>query len=90
MRKREILLLGLPTLFFIVKDITATIAILSTEPGITARASFYYSIALLPGTLLVSNGNAFFVNILFGAFLGWLLYLLEIRRKRPQTESRQH
>jgi hypothetical protein len=84
------LLLCVPTLCFTAKDITATIVILATEPGITARASFYYSIALLPGTLFVSNGNAFFVNILFGAFLGGLLYLLETRRKRHQTESRQH
>jgi hypothetical protein len=40
-----------PPLAFLLKDIVATIALLSREPGITANAAFYYAIAMLPGTL---------------------------------------
>jgi hypothetical protein len=69
------LLLITPPLAFLLKDVIATIAVLLTEPGITARAAFYYSIALLPGTLFVNSGEATLLNIFVGAVVGLLLYL---------------
>ena len=71
----------IPPVAFFLKDIIATMILLSTEPGITPRAALYYHIALLPGTLLVSAGQALVVNILFGVFIGGILFLLVIREK---------
>lgn len=78
---RRIWLLIVLPLAFLLKDIIATMALLSTEPGITARAAFYYSIALLPGTLVAGGGAAMLFNILFGAFLGGILYWRGMRRR---------
>lgn len=82
--RTKIWLLILPPLVIFLKDVAATMAVLSTEPGITARAKLYYVIALLPGALVVDNaGSAMLVNLLFGALLGLVLYLLLTGRKKP-------
>jgi hypothetical protein len=67
---------------FLLKDIIATMAVLSTEPGITPKAALYYSVALLPGTLIASPGAAMLFNVLIGVLIGWILYRLVIRRKK--------
>lgn len=76
----KVWVLIIPPLAFFLKDIIATMILLSTEPGITPRAAFYYSVALLPGTLVVSAGQALVVNILFGILIGGILFLLVIRQ----------
>ena len=78
----------LPPLSFLVKDIIATVAVLSREPGITAQAVFFYSVALLPGSLVVSNGKAPFVNTAVGLFLGLMLFLRICIRRKAMHESR--
>ncbi len=76
-------LILLPPLMFLLKDIIATIAVLSTEPGITAKAKLYYVIALIPGGFVVDNASsAIFVNVIVGAFISLILYILLIQRKR--------
>jgi hypothetical protein len=78
------LLLPLPPLAFLLKDIIATIAVLSTEPGIAERAATYYHLALLPGTLFVSAGDAIAVNLIIGIALGILFYFVSrLWRRRP-------
>ena len=58
------------------KDVVAAISVLSTEPGITAKAKFYYALSLLPGALLVNDAlPALIVNVLFGALVGLILYV---------------
>jgi hypothetical protein len=84
----EIWLLIVPPLLFLLKDVIATTAILSTEPGITANAVHYYAIALLPGTLLVSTGNAFLINVLFGALIGAILFIVVIARTTFTKQNR--
>ena len=70
-------------LAFLVKDIIATMAILSTEPGITERAVFYYALALLPGTLVVRTGSAIPVNLVFGVTISIIIYaVLKLRARR--------
>ena len=77
----RIWLLAVPPLAFLFKDVIATMAVLSTEPGITAEAVQYYSIALLPGALLAEGAeSAVLYNVLCGAFLGVILYLWGVRR----------
>lgn len=71
---RRILLLVIPPLGFVLKDVVATIAILSTEPGISAKASMYYSIAMLPGPLFAESWVMLF-NFSFGVLVGLILYL---------------
>ena len=66
----------LPPIAVLLKDIIATMAILSIEPGITAKASRYYAIALLPGSIVVNPGSAIVVNLIFAAFMSLILYLL--------------
>ncbi len=65
--------LFIPPLAFFLKDMVATIAVLSREPGITANAAFYYSIALLPGTLF-SGEAAPLINLIVGVLVGLVLY----------------
>jgi high-affinity Fe2+/Pb2+ permease len=70
-------------LAFLVKDIIATIAVLSREPGITERAVFYYAIALLPGTLVFTTGSAIPVNFFIGVLISVIIYLvLKLRPRR--------
>ena len=80
-KRKKTWLLILPPLVFLIKDVFATVIVLATEPGITAKTISYYRIALLPGTLLVRTGMAFFVNIVFAAFLSLILYVSIIRPK---------
>jgi hypothetical protein len=68
------LLLILPPSAFLLKDTIATMVVLSTEPGISAKAARYYSIAMLPGPLFVESKVMLF-NFIFGALLGLILYL---------------
>jgi hypothetical protein len=82
---QRILPLSIP-LAFLLKDILATIWVLSNEPGISASNVFYYSIALLPGSLFVSNGHAMFVNVAIGFMAGLLLYLWW-RRRVPTADG---
>lgn len=64
-----------PPIMSVLKDVVAAIALLSTEPGITAKAKFYYSLSLLPGVLFVEDAlPALFVNVLFWALVGLILY----------------
>jgi hypothetical protein len=81
-RLKKISLLIIPPLAFLLKDIIATMAVLSTEPGITAKAAIYYSIALLPSTILANPGLAMLFNVLFGGLIGWILYRLVNRREK--------
>ncbi len=76
MRKTSRLWLLLPALLFFIKDTIATIAILATEPGITAKAKFYYGLALMPGSLIVKDAEpATIANLLVGAVMGLMLFL---------------
>jgi len=73
-RSQKWLLLILPPLVFLLKDMIATIAVLSNEPGVTPRAVMYYRIAQLPGRLFFGADGATLFNILVGIVIGWLLY----------------
>jgi len=77
----KIWLLIIPPLGFLLKDILATMVVLSTEPGITPRAALYYHIALVPGTLFVSADGAILFNVLFGGIVGGTLFLIAIWQK---------
>jgi hypothetical protein len=79
-------LIATPLGFFL-KDVIATIALLATEPGITAKASYYYALALLPGPLVFDDaGSAMVVNVIFGALVGLIPYLLLKRRRTPDSK----
>ena len=86
---RKICVFIFPPLAFFIKDIIATMILLSTEPGITPRAAFYYSVALLPATLVVRAGQAIFVNILVGFLVGGVFFLLINRQAvgRPWRDA---
>jgi hypothetical protein len=71
---------------FLIKDFVATIVVLSNEPGISAANVLHYSLALLPASLVVPNGWAMPVNLLFGFLLGCILYLA-FRKPRPRAEG---
>jgi len=73
-------ILALPALF-VIKDIVATMAILSTEPGITSKAALYYRVAMLPGTLWFGGAAATLFNVIFGLIVGTVLYL-SVRQKK--------
>lgn len=76
MRKASRLWLILPPLLVFLKDTIATLAILATEPGITAKAKYYYALALLPGSWVVDDAfPATIVNVLLGALIGLALFL---------------
>jgi len=79
---RKLWLLIVLPLAFLLKDLIATMAVLSTEPGITAKAALYYRTAMLPGTLFIGGGGAMLFNFIFGALLGLILYLRAVRRSR--------
>jgi len=82
MRTTSKLWLIAPPLGFFLKDVIATNALLATEPGITAKAKNYYALALLPGALVVDDaGPATVVNMIFGALVGLIIFLLLSRRK---------
>ena len=75
-------LLVLPSAIFLCKDLIAmTVVILSTGSRITPQARQYYSIAMLPGSLLHRVGPPTLFNVAFGLLLGLLLYLYVTRRK---------
>jgi hypothetical protein len=58
----------------VLKDIVATIVVLSNEPGITAENARHYHLALLPGGLLFGGaGWAWLFNICVGAAVGVLV-----------------
>jgi hypothetical protein len=66
----------LPPIISFLKDIIAAIVALSTEPGITAKTKFYYSLSLVPGALFVNDAMpAVFVNLLFAELVGGSIYL---------------
>jgi hypothetical protein len=66
----------LPPIISFLKDIIAAVVLLSTEPGITAKAKFYYSLSLLPGALFVNDAMpSVFVNLLFAELVGGAIYL---------------
>ena len=71
----------IPPFAFLLKDLIATIALLSTEPGITARAAFYYGIAMLPGSW-ISGESAMLSNLGFGVAVGILLYFVALLRHK--------
>lgn len=70
----SLLLTVTPPILFLVRDIIATIVVLSYEPGITERAVNNYALHLLPGTLFVVTGDAMLLNAGFGLALGVVLY----------------
>jgi hypothetical protein len=81
-RFKKVWLLIIPPSAFLLKDIIAlAIAVLSTEPGIIAKAASYYSIAMLPGSVLHKVVDPMLFNALFGALIGIVLYLRVVRRK---------
>jgi hypothetical protein len=63
-------------LAFLVKDIIATMALLSREPGITERAAYYFALASLPATLFVTTAYAMAVNLLIGALTSVIVYVV--------------
>jgi hypothetical protein len=67
-------LLIVTPLAFVLKDVIATMAVLAAEPGISAEAARYYSLAMLPGPLFVESWVTVF-NFIFGALVGLILYL---------------
>ena len=67
---------------FLAKDIIATIAVLSQEPGISERAVLYYAIALLPGTLFVTTGSAMLLNSLIGLAISIIIFVVQKLRPR--------
>ena len=81
-RKPIWLLIVIPPLLFIAKDIIATMVVLSYEPGITEKAVINYSLQLLPGSLFVPNNYALTLNAGFGVAIGSLLYFVARYRRR--------
>ena len=77
----------IPPLAFLLKDIVATMAVLSREPGITANVAFYYAIVMLPGTL-ISGELAILINLIFGVIVGLVLYSAALSRGRRTSVSR--
>ncbi len=85
--KKLWLLIVLP-LAFLLKDLIATMAVLSTEPGITSKAVLFYGIALLPGSLFLGTSQyTLLFNLLFGALLGVVFYVRAIRQKDAVSHS---
>lgn len=84
-RKNPIwLLLVIPPLLFLLKDIIATIIVLSYEPGITERAVNNYAVELLPATLFVETGRAISLNVGLGLIIGAFSYLVALYRRRQR------
>jgi len=59
---------------FLLKDVLATVVVLSNETGISHNAARRYSFALLPGPLFVESRVMLF-NFVFGALVGVALYV---------------
>jgi hypothetical protein len=70
---RIFLLVAMP-FAFLLKDVLATVVVLSNEPGISHNAARRYSFALLPGPLFVESRVMLF-NVAFGALVGAALYV---------------
>ena len=70
-----------PPLVSFIKDILATMATLSTEPGITANTAHYYRVAMLPGTLWFGGGTAILFNVGVGLLIGLFLFLWLTRNR---------
>ena len=89
MRKTSKLWLIVPPLLVLIKDMIATLAILATEPGITAKAKLNYALALLPGSIIVDDAApAIMVNLCLGILLGLTLFLgLGFMRRGSSTSS---
>ena len=76
MRQTSTAWLILPPTISFLKDIISAVVLLSTEPGITAKAKFYYSLSLLPGALFVNDAvPAVLINVLFAELVGSAIYL---------------
>ncbi len=74
-QSKGVLILIVPPFIFLLKDVVATIAVLSTEPGITARAALYYHVALVPGILWFDATYAILFNLIFGVIVGLCIFL---------------
>jgi hypothetical protein len=88
MRKAKPLLwLILPPLMVLLKDVIATLLMFATEPGITAKTHYYYSLALLPGSRIVDDAlPAAIANVLLGALAGLAFFLcLRFVQRRRST-----
>ena len=58
----------------VLKDIVATVVMLSNEPGISALNAYHYHLALAPGGLLFGGaGWAWLFNICVSAAIGLLV-----------------
>jgi len=79
---KKIQFIAIGAFVFFLKDIAATIAVLSTEPGITQTAALYYKVAQLPGRLILDAGPAMFFNMAFGGCTGWIVYRWKLWRSR--------
>lgn len=79
--------LFIPPLAFLLKDIVVTIAVLSREPGITANAAFYYSIAMMPGTLFGGEA-ALLINLIVGVLMGVAIYFAVLWQRTRKSLRR--
>ena len=84
---RKIQFIAIGAFVFFLKDLVATIAGLSTEPGITETAVLYYKVAQLPGRLFLDAGPATFFNLAFGGCAGWIVYRWELRRSSRRIQE---
>ena len=82
--KKRLWYLIIPPAALFLKDVVATIAVLSREPAISQKAAHYYAIAMLPGTL-ISPESAMLLNLIIGAFIGGILYLTIGRKQHHEN-----
>jgi hypothetical protein len=74
--------ISLPCLVLL-KDIVATVIVLSNEPGISAVNVRHYHFALMPGGLLFGGaGMAWIFNLICAAMVGLLISCLYRNRMR--------
>ena len=72
----------------LLKDVAATVAMLSNEPGISAANVRHYHLALMPGGLLFGGtGLTWVFNFVFAAAVGLVLHLRS-RRTRMAANLR--
>ena len=81
--KNRLWFLIIPPATFLLKDVIATIAVLSREPAISPKAAHYYAIAMLPGTL-ISPESAMLLNLIIGSLIGGILYLTMGRKQHQE------
>jgi hypothetical protein len=81
--KNRLWFLIIPPAAFLLKDVIATIAVLSREPAISSKAAHYYAIAMLPGTL-ISPESAMLLNLIIGSLIGGILYLTMGRKQHHE------